>query len=137
MYNVIPKVYILMKNLIRELPLPNGLSLSFFDHTHHYFGDFYLVKMEILCDVPVLVGHFQNWRTFEEARALLGEKVIYSRIVEQMGVPSTEIERVLHRLMTNFMEHSLPYFASTLFPKKLVLAELNKVKRKKPRARYP
>ena len=126
-----------MNNLIRELSLPNGLSLSFINHTHHYFGDIYRVKMEILCNVPVLIGYFQTSQAFEEARALLGDTVVYSRIVEQMGVPSTEIERVLNRLMTNFMEHSHPYFASALFPKKLVLAELNKVKRKEIQRRYP
>lgn len=127
----------LMKNLISELPLPNGLTVSFFDLTRRYFGDFYLVKMEIQCKVPVLPGYFVDRSDFDEAKMLLGDQVVYERTEKQMGVPSTEIERVLQRLITNFMEHSLSYFAAARFPEKLVLAELHKSTNKRVRALYP
>ena len=126
-----------MNNLIRELHLPNGLTVSFFDHTRQYFGDFHRVKMEITCKIPVLPDYFEDRMAFDEAGALLGDEVVYTRIQEQMGVPSTEIEKVLNRLVTNFMEHSLTYFASARFPGKAVLAELNKIKRKRARAPHP
>ena len=125
-----------MKNPIRELPLPNGLTVFFFDHTSRYFGDFHRVKMEIVCKVPVFAVYFEDRRAFDDARSLLSDEVVYKQSVEQMGVPSTEIERVLQRLMTNFIEHSLPYFASAQFPRKMVLAALNKVKGKKARTLY-
>jgi hypothetical protein len=120
-----------MPNLIKKLPLPNGLNITLIDHTRHYFGGFYLVKMEIMCKVPVLARYYEEPGDYNEARTLLGDEIIYSRMEEQMGVPSTEIEGVLNRLMTNFMEHSLHYFSSAQFPAKMVHAELNKIKRKK------
>jgi hypothetical protein len=125
-----------MKNLIRELPLPNGLTVSFFDHTSRYFGDFHRVKMEIICNVPVFAEYFEDRSAFDDAKALLSDEVVYKHCVEQMGVPSTEIERVLQRIMTNFIEHSLPYFESAQFPRKMVLAALNKIKGKKMRTLY-
>jgi hypothetical protein len=126
-----------MKNLIRELSLPNGLTVSFYDCTRHYFGDFYLVKMEIQCKVPVIPGYFEDRDAFDEARMLLGDAVVYKRTEEQMGVPSTEIERVLQRFITNFMEHSLSYFAADRFPEKLVRAELYKCAKKGVRTLCP
>lgn len=125
-----------MKNPIRELPLLNGLTVSFFDHTKRYFGDYHRVKLEIICKVPVFAEYFEDRHAFDDARSLLNYEVVYKHSAEQMGVPSTEIERVLQRLMTNFIEHSLPYFTSAQFPKKMVLAALNKFKGKKGRALY-
>ncbi len=120
-----------MGNLVRERLLPNGLTVSFYDQTRRYFGDFYLVKLEIVCKVPVVADLFGGTGEFNEARSLLGDDVVYRRSVEQMGVPSTEIERVVNRLMADFETHSLPYFAAPAFPQKLVCAELKK-KLKKP-----
>jgi len=126
-----------MKNLIREFPLPNGLTVSFFDLTRRYFGDFYIVKIEIRCNVPVLPEYFEDRSAFDEARMLLGDEVVYERTEKQMGVPSTEIERVLQRFINNFTEHSLSYFAAARFPEKLVHAELHKSMKKRVRALYP
>jgi len=126
-----------MNNLIRELLLPNGLTVSFFDRTRRYFGDFHRVRMELICKIPVLPEYFEDRPVFDEAGPLLGAEVVYRRIHEQMGVPSAEIEKVLNRLVTNFMEHAFTYFASTHFPRKAVLAELKKIERKRERAPYP
>jgi hypothetical protein len=119
-------MYLFMGNLVRERLLPNGLTVSFYDQTRRYFGDFYLVKLEIVCKVPVIADYFGENGEFNEARSLLGDEVVYRRNVKQMGVPSTEIERVVNRLMADFETHSLPYFAACAFPQKLVCAELKK-----------
>ncbi len=119
-----------MASPFRERPLPNGLTVSYYDQSRCYFGDYYLVKLEIVCDVPVVQEYFTEEDDFREAKALLGEKSRYHRNVEQMGVPSTEIERVRNRLVADFEEHSLPYFAAPEFPRKLVNAELKKMKKK-------
>jgi len=119
-----------MAVLVKEISLPNGLIVSFHDHTRRYFGDYYLVQLEIVCDVPISSESVTTEDQLREARALLGEKVVYRRRVEQMGVPSTEIERVRNRLVEDFACHSLPYFADPGFPRKLVTAELNKIKNK-------
>lgn len=115
---------------LREHQLPNGLTVSFHDRTRRYFGDFYLVKLEIVCHVPIISAYFPTEEEYSQARALLGDDVVYRRAVEQMGVPSTEIERVTERLMADFENHSLPYFHAATFPRKLVVAELCRMKKK-------
>lgn len=119
-----------MATLVKEIPLPNGLSVSFCDQTRRYFGDYYLVKLEITCHVPIKGAYFAEEDQFQEAKSLLGEEVMYRRHLEQMGVPSTEIERVRNRLITDFENHSLPYFADAAFPLKLVIGELKKKNKK-------
>lgn len=126
-----------MDNPIRDIPLPTGLTVSFHDQTSRYFGDYYLVKLEIVCKVPVLAGYFTEQGEYDEAGSLLGDEVVYRRSMEQMGVPSTEIERVLNRLMADFEKNSLPYFAAPAFPGKVVCAELRKIRKKKGRPPVP
>jgi hypothetical protein len=126
-----------MDSPIREHQLPNGLTVSFHDLTRRYFGDFYLVKLEIVCNVPVISAYFQTEEEYSLARSLLGDEVVYRRSVEQMGVPSTEIERVRERLMADFEKHSLPYFSAATFPRKLVVAELGKMQKKMNRLHFP
>lgn len=124
------KVWHRMTSMIREIALENGLTVRFFDHIRHYYGDFYLVKIEIACEVPLQSGCFGEPTDLEEARRLVGDPAVYRRFVEQMGVPSTAIATVTERLMGNFIDHSLPYFSSTGFPGRFLKAELERVRRK-------
>lgn len=119
-----------METLIRKLLLENGLVIFIYDHTVRYYGDFYRVKMEIACDVPLIREYFANESEFAQARRILGESASYRRFVEQMGVPSTGIERVREIQINNFIDHSLPYFSSANFPRKFVLSQLRKAKDK-------
>ncbi|RII27900.1 MAG: hypothetical protein CXR31_06680 [Geobacter sp.] len=126
-----------MADLLRDIPLANGLTVSISDHTHRYYGDFYRVRVEFSCSAPLREAYFTDGQTFGEARRLLGDMVTYRRIVEQMGVPSTEIERVREKLVQNFIDHSLPYFTADDFPEKLVHGELRKISRKGGRTALP
>ena len=124
-----------MENIIRELSLPNGLSVSFVNRTRRYFGDYNLVKLEIVCKIAVSADCFAHQGELDAARLLLGEVVVYRRNLEQMGVPSSEIASVQNRLIADFEQHSLSYFSAPSFPRKLVAAELSKIiKKKAPRA---
>ena len=120
-----------MTSMIREMTLENGLVVRFFDHTRHYYGDFYLVRVEIVCEVPLLTDFFDDKVDLEEARRLVGDPAVYRRDVEQMGVPSTAIATVTERLMGNFISHSLPYFFATDFPRRFLRAELERVRKKR------
>ena len=119
-----------MKNLLREVPLSNGLILQIINHTRNYYGDYCHVRLEISFSVPVLAEYFEDREKFDEALRLLGENVTYSRMEGQMGVPSMGIDGVLDQLIANFTDHALPYIASAKFPQKYVLAKLNLMKRK-------
>lgn len=119
-----------MAPLIREIPLENGLTVRIYDHTRHYYGDFYLVKLEIVCEVPLGAGLFADGAELEEARRLLGDPAVYRRTVEQMGVSSTAIETATERLIGTFTSHSLPYFSAPGFPARLVQTELNRARKR-------
>lgn len=115
-----------MGTLITKISLENGLSIFIYDHTFRYYGDFYHVKMEIVCQVPLRQEFFANEGEHARARKILGESAVYRRFVEQMGVPSTGIERARELLTRNFTDHSLPYFSSANFPRKFVLSQYRK-----------
>lgn len=115
-----------MDNIVQEILLENGLTVRFLDQTYRYYGDFYRVVLEVACDVPLKGEYFVDAGEFESARKLVEEPLHYRRHLEQMGVPSTEIARVIDRLITNFSNHSLSYFSSPQFPRKMILAEMRK-----------
>jgi hypothetical protein len=115
-----------MENISRELTLANGLVITFASQSHRYFGDYYRVKLSIRSTVPILPEYFSMHEEFTRVRALLGEKVEYRRDIEQMGVPSTEIDRAVTRLIDDFITHSVPYFSAADFAGKMVTAEFRK-----------
>jgi hypothetical protein len=117
-----------MDTLVKKIPLENGIVILIYDHTFRYYGDFYLVKIEISCEVPLRQEYFDNESEYAQARRILGESASYRRFVEQMGVPSTGIERVREIQINNFVTHSLPYFSSANFPRKFVLSQYKKAR---------
>jgi hypothetical protein len=126
-----------MEKLIRELSLPNGLSVSFVNRTRRYFGDYNLVKLEMICRIAVCADYFAHREEFDAALVLLGEVVVYRRILVQMGVPSSEIAAVQNRLIADFEQHSLPYLSVPSFPGKFVAAELSKIVKKSRHVQKP
>lgn len=123
-----------MMELAREISLENGLTVSFYHHIHRYFGDYHRIKVEIICEVPLLEKYFTSQEEFAEARASLGKSAVFRRNLELMGVSSAEVEQSLERVIANFSSHSLSYLSSSLFPSKLVLAELSGARRKTRKA---
>lgn len=117
-----------MDTLIKKISLENGLSILIYEHTFRYYGDFYRVKMEIVCEIPLGQAYFESEVELDHARKILGECATYRRFVEQMGVPSTGIERARELLIKNFADHSLPYFSSANFPRKFVMSQYRKAK---------
>lgn len=119
-----------MKKLIRELPLANGLTVRFFDATRRYFGDYHQVRVTISCEVPVSVELFDDLPSHRAAVALLGASVQYRKEIEQQGVAGLLTAETVEKVIQHFVEHSLGYFQSEAFPRKLVQSELNRIKAK-------
>ena len=115
-----------------ELSVPNGLTFSVVDQSRRYFGDFHHLKVLITGTIPLDLIYFCNENQRAEAELMLGSGLTYRRYVEKMGVPSEEVEPVLHELISNFEKHSLPYFNSPRFLQKLLQVELEKMQKKKP-----
>lgn len=123
-----------LMELTREISLKNGLTVSFYHDTHRYFGDYHRIKVEIICEVPLLENYFSSPEEFAEASAFLGSKAVFRRKLELMGVSSAEVEQSLESVIANFSSHSQSYLSSSLFPRKLVLAELSGARRKTAKA---
>jgi hypothetical protein len=121
-------------DLVKEISLENGVNVCFYSHAHRYFGDYYRLKLDIVCEAPLLEEYFADRQAYAEASASLGPTAIHRRNVEQMGVPSAEVDRTLESLIEHFSRHSLPYIASSTYPKKLVLTEVKGAGRKIHRA---
>ena len=115
--------------IIHESRLENGLIIRFYDRTKRYFGDYFCVKLEIVCEVPIKRDDYDDENVYDEAKAILGERVFHRRSVERMAVPTEKVELTLTGLIEEFMEHASRYIASFSFPQRLVLAEIDKAKR--------
>jgi hypothetical protein len=115
-----------MSEPVRVLSLPNGLSVSIYKHSRRYFGDYFRIKVEIVCNIPLRAEYFPENGAFVEACVKFGDEVVYTRSEEKMGVPSADVERTQEQLMTNFLAHSLPYISSLQFPVKAVSTEMKK-----------
>ncbi len=120
-----------MTSMIREMTLQNGLVVRFFDHTRHYYGDFYLVKIEIVCEVPLCADYFDEQVNLEEVRRFVGDPAVYRRTVEQMGILSTAIATVTEQLIGNFISHSLPYFSAPRFPGRFLKTEFERARKQR------
>jgi len=117
-----------MKNVIREIPLANGLTVRFSDATRRYFGDYHQVRVEIRCEVPLTAPLFDDAPAFEAALKLLGPTVCYLKQVEHQGVPTLGTAAAVQQVIQQFVDHSLGYFGSDSFPRRFVQSELNRVR---------
>ena len=105
---------------LHTLNLSNGLLVSIYDQTTVYFGDYYHVRVKIICS---LHGGSDAWKQHCPENALLAS-VSYTRVLEKMAVPSEAVECVKKSLLNDFDRNSLPYISSAGFPKKIIDKEL-------------
>ena len=118
-----------MESLYRHIDLPNGMKLLVHDHSRRYFGDYFHVRLEVRCAVSVTALAGELPVDLDMAQKLLGDEVIYSKMLERMGVPSGEVASVQAALLADYCSHSLQYLGSSEFPARLVLAELKRRQR--------
>jgi len=117
-----------MKNVVREIPLANGLTIRFTDATRRYFGDYHQVRVSVSCEVPLSADLFEDQHAFEDAVKLLGAKVLYLKKVEHQGVPTLGTAEAVEKVIQQFIDHSLCYFETEAFPRRFVQSELNRVR---------
>jgi len=108
-----------MSSFYCQIPLPGGVVVNIIDLTRIYFGDYYLVKLEIRCEIPspeptVLAGAESS------AARTCPDRLTYVRHLQKMGVASNEVEMVKLALVNDFETNSLPYLLSADFPAKLL-----------------
>jgi hypothetical protein len=99
--------------------LTNGLTISIYDQTKVYFGDYHHVRLNLVCTFDTDAEEINRY--CPEAPTL--RSLSYSRIMEKMGVPSHDVARVMNSLITDFQLNALPYISSPEFPQKMIATE--------------
>lgn len=119
-----------MAALLKEITLANGHTLQVHDHTRRYFGNYFLVKIEITCLFPLSAHYFETDDAFADAREVIGDAATYRKTIEHMGIESDRVDHVKDEVVKNFISHSAPYLDSEDFPAKFITAEYQKRKNK-------
>lgn len=78
--------------LLTERDLSNGLRFALFDVSRHYFGGYWRLSLEARCLVPLSAAGIADEAQLEEIRRHLGDPVPFVRSIEQMAVPSGDVE---------------------------------------------
>ena len=110
----------------KQARLENGLELSFSDVSNRYFGDYHRI-----CIVATLAFPLERLVDDElrrRASAVFGQRLEVTKRLERMGVPSAELEQTRSAMVSDFLRHAASYLDRPDFPRRLVAAELRKVR---------
>ena len=119
------------ENIIGTCALGNGIRAVISDHTRHYFGGYYHVRIQVSADVPVFAGAFAVPSEYLDALQRLGTSVSFSRTLEKMAVPDSEIDVVRQQLLAAFDTNVLPYLLRDDFAGSFVQGEYRKALKSK------
>jgi len=111
--------------LLHKQKLANGLTVSIYDQTKVYFGDYYHVRINIVCTPADIADDL----TLSSSDTIEQRTSSYNRTLEKMGVPSADVESTKNSLLKDFHQNALPYISSEEFPKKMINNELPRIKR--------
>lgn len=114
------------ENFIKTCRLGGGIQATVSDHTRHYFGGYYHVRIQVSADVPVSAGAFADSTEYQDAVRRLGAFVSFSRVLEKMAVPDSEIDVVRQHLLASFDTNVLPYLVRADFAGSFVQSEYRK-----------
>ena len=114
------------EKLIRTCVLGGGVQAVISDQTSHYFGGYYHVRILVSADVPLSAGAFADASEYQDALRCLGSSVSFSRTLEKMAVPDSEIDAVRQQLLAAFDANVLPYLLRADFAGSFVQSEYRK-----------
>jgi hypothetical protein len=120
------------EKIIKTCILGGGVPATVRDQTRHYYGGYYHVRILVSADVPVLAGAFADESEYQDAVQRLGAFVRFSRTLEKMAVPDSEIEVVRQHLLASFDTNELPYLMRADFAGSFVHSEYRKALKSRP-----
>jgi hypothetical protein len=120
------------ENIIKTCALGGGLLATVSDLTRHYFGGYYHVCIRVSADVPVSAAAFDDSPGYHDAVKRLGPSVSFSRTLEKMAVPDSEIDAVRQQLLASFDSTMLPYLMRNDFADSFVRSEYRKALKSRP-----
>lgn len=111
--------------LIETKSLANGLSLEMYDRSRRVAGDRSLVTFTAEIEVDVKPEYFEDGKpespTYDDVKALLGDRVRYAYEGVRNFVPESEKQSVMDELKAYFIDSNLAYVSSPQFARRLVL----------------
>ena len=111
---------------MKTFTLGGGIQATLSDHTRHYFGGYYHVRLQVSADIPVSAGAFADASEYQDAVKRLGSLVTFSRTLEKMAVPDSQIDAVRQQLLASFDTNVLPYLVREDFADSFVQSEYRK-----------
>lgn len=119
--------------IMRTEKFSNGLTVEFHDRSNRYYGDFHRVRIEVRCSIPLTPAAIPLSEDPEaelrRVRDMLGDEVVFSRFLEQMGVAGDALERTKQHLIDSFARSTFSYLENPAFPSRLVARELERGKK--------
>lgn len=122
--------------LIREYELADGAKARIHDVSRHYFGGYYHVRLQVTADVPLHAAWFENSAEYEAALGRFGKTVRFSRMLEKMAVPQSDLVAVRTALLDAFAANLHGYLSRADFPRRFVLSECAKSRNSAVTGRY-
>jgi hypothetical protein len=111
--------------LIETRQLDNGLTLELYDRTRHIAGDRCQVRFTAEVEVEVRPEYFdgQNPKapTYDQAKAVLGDRVRYAYEGTRNFIPEARAQAVLAELKDYFLNNNVVYVSAPDFAPRLVL----------------
>lgn len=120
------------ENVIKTCRLGGGILATVNDRTSHYFGGYYHVRILVRADVPVSAAAFDVELDYHDAVRRLGPSVSFSRTLEKMAVPGSELDYVRQQLLASFDATMLPYLTRDDFAASFVRSEYRKALKTRP-----
>lgn len=113
--------------------LPNALQLVLHDESRRYFGDYFKVRIVATVAIPLESSGCPADPDRENVRQILPSGARYRKVIEKMGVPSTEVAAVRDGIIDDFLRHAGGYLGSADFPRQFIHSELVKSRIIKPK----
>ena len=120
------------ENVIKTCTLGSGVQATLSDLTSHYFGGYYHVRIQVSAAIPICADAFADTSEYQDAVKRLGHFVSFSRTLEKMAVPDSEIEVVRQHLLESFDTNVLPYLLREDFADSFVQSEYRKALKSRP-----
>ncbi len=120
------------KNVFNQT-LQNGLKATVTDVSQHYYGGYWKVAIEVVCNVPVQESFFTDSATAADARKIMGNEVSFVRHLEQMAVHQDDLESSKQKLLDRFEHTIMPFLANNLFAPRFIQTEYQQRRKKQTR----
>jgi hypothetical protein len=112
----------MQNNLIKKIPLDNGLELEFYDASKKVAGDRWRVKLTVKMDIAVqdYLEDMPSGMDLTEFKKVIGEKVAFEKTMERNFVDDKEKETISNEFLDSLSKSLVPYLSNANFPKRFI-----------------